>query len=242
MQTEADAQRMRDICGRPGRVFVTGNCKFDLDIPPLPADERAALRAECGVVASAPVIVVGSTHPGEEQFALDALRRVRAELPAATMVLVPRHPERFGEVWAMLQACGLPARRISDGAESGGAPPAVVLIDRMRMLVRLYGIADVAAVAGSFVDGIGGHNVLEAAAQGVPVVYGPFMHKQPDMTRILDAENGGTVAEGAGLGDAFLALLRDPALAAKMGALGRDAVLRNRGSAARNMEIMERFL
>jgi 3-deoxy-D-manno-octulosonic-acid transferase len=242
MQTETDAQRMRDLCGRAERVFVTGNCKFDLDIPALSAEGRAELRAECAIAPSVPVIVVGSTHPGEEQIALEAVRRVRAVIPSATMVLVPRHPERFAEVWAMLQGCGLPVRRISDGAVAGGTPPAVVLVDRMRMLVRLYGIADVAAVAGSFVDGIGGHNVLEAASQGVPVVYGPFMHKQPDMTRILDADNGGTVVDGAGLGDALLALLKDPALAAAKGASGSEAVLRNRGSAARNMEILERFL
>jgi 3-deoxy-D-manno-octulosonic-acid transferase len=242
MQTETDAERMRDICGSSDRVFVTGNCKFDLDIPPLSAEDRAALLAECGIAAGSPVVVVGSTHPGEEEIALAAFRQVRERVPTASMVLVPRHPERFAEVWGMLEASGLPSRRISDGAACGGQPPAVVLIDRMRMLVRLYGVADVAAVAGSFVDGIGGHNVLEAAAHGVPVIYGPHMHKQPDMTRILDPANGGTVAGASQLGSAIIALLTSPADAGEKGRLGREAVMRNRGSAARNMEIIERFL
>ncbi len=242
MQTDQDAERLGELCGDPSRVFVTGNCKFDTEIPPLDEVARCALREELGVPQSAPVVVAGSTHPGEEEIVLSAFEVIRKSVPDAVLVLVPRHPERFAGVWEMLARSGDTARRFSDGATNGAGPPSVVLVDRMGMLVRLYGIAAVAVVAGSFVPGIGGHNVLEAAAHGVPVVYGPHMNKQPDMVRILDAANGGTIADGQGLGTAVVRLLEDPDSALRLGLLGRAAVLRNRGSAARNMAILERFL
>lgn len=240
MQTEEDAVRMRELCGAPERVFVTGNCKFDARIPELSQEERTALRAEMGLENEAPVIVAGSTHPGEEEIILAAFDEARGTRPDAGLILVPRHPERFGKVWGLLQSSGHAARRLSDGAVAGGSGPArVVLVDRMGMLVRLYGIADVALVAGSFVPGIGGHNVLEAAAHGVPVVYGPHMEKQPELVRLLDSENGGTVSPAERLGGDILALLNDREAATAKGRLGREAVMRNRGSAARNMEILE---
>ena len=243
MQTEDDAARMRELSGAPDRVFVTGNCKFDTAVPELSEEERRALRAELGLGRDEPVIVAGSTHPGEEEIVLAAIGEIRRTLPDAAVVLVPRHPERFGRVWGLLQSSGVPARRLSDGSVAGpSGSPAVVLVDRMGMLVRLYGIADVALVAGSFVPGIGGHNVLEAAAHGVPVIYGPHMEKQPELVRLLDAENGGTVSPADRLGADALALLLDRDAAAAKGRLGREAVSRNRGSAARNMDILERCL
>lgn len=242
MQTEADAARIGSLIGDPGRVFVTGNCKFDVPMEAVTGERRQELRAAAGLAPDARAIVVGSTHPGEEEIVLRAVEEVRRAVPGTVFLLVPRHPERFGAVWALLQQSGLPARRLSDGATSGDGPAAVVLVDRMGILAQLYGVGEVAVVAGSFVPGIGGHNLLEAAIHGVPVVYGPWMHGQPDMVRILDTENGGTRPRPEELGQTLTALLQNRELAAEKGRLGREAVLRNRGAARRNLEVFSRVL
>ena len=242
MQTPVDAERMVDLCGDPTRVFVTGNCKFDAATDPPCSEATAALRAQCGIAPDARAIVVGSTHPGEEEIALAAFREVVAVNPNAVLLLVPRHPDRFGEVWDLIGRSGFPARRMSDETAACVGAPRVVLVDRMGILATLYAVGEIAVVAGSLVPGIGGHNLLEAAVHGVPVVYGPHMDKQPDMLRILAPERGGTQVDAAGLGSALCGLLAEPARASELGARGREAVLANRGSAAKNMEIMNRFL
>lgn len=242
VQTEGDRERIASLLGREDNVHVTGNCKFDVEIPGLSDDDKAALRAELGLPQGAPVVVVGSTHPGEEVIALDAYRQVLKAHPEARLVVVPRHPERFGDVWQLLQASGLASVRISN-AERTMAPtaPGVFLVDKMGLLTRLYGLADVAVVAGSFVPGIGGHNILEPAAHKAPVIYGPDMKGQPDMARILSPENGGTVAQPETLGDSIIQLLSQPDHAARKGELGYQAYQANRGSAERNMEIIDRY-
>jgi 3-deoxy-D-manno-octulosonic-acid transferase len=242
MQTQADADRMKVLSGRPDRVFTTGNCKFDTPVERLDAGAKDALRMSLGIAKGERVVVAGSTHPGEEEVVLAAFKEVQHAMPQTKLLLVPRHPERFAKVWSLLEGEGIAARRLSDGQETGTGKAGVVLVDKMGLLVQLYGIADVALVAGSFVPGIGGHNVLEAAAHGTPVIYGPHMEKQPELARLLNEENGGTISDGEGLGRAILNLLNDSALAAEKGAQGLAVVQQNRGSAARNMEILERVL
>ena len=242
MQTEADADRMKVLSGRAERVFATGNCKFDTPIERLDAEAKKALKASLGIAETNKVVVAGSTHPGEEEVVLAAFKELLDAVPDTTLLLVPRHPERFAKVWSLLEQGGLAARRLSDGLRAGIGETRVVLVDKMGLLVQLYGIAEVALVAGSFVPGVGGHNVLEAAAHGTPVIYGPHMEKQPELARLLDEEHGGTISDGAGLGGAILELLNDGELAAEKGAKGLAVVQQNRGSAARNMEILERVL
>jgi 3-deoxy-D-manno-octulosonic-acid transferase len=240
MQTEADAARVRELCGDGPAVFVTGNCKFDVAGAEVSPARRAELAQMCGLAANARVLVAGSTHTGEEQIILSAFKQVREREPAVRLILAPRHPERFQETWELLTASGIPARRLSDMVH-GEHADGVVLIDRMGLLAELYALADIAIVAGSFVPGIGGHNLLEAAVHGVPVVFGPHMEKQPDMVRILDAAHGGIMAGAEQLGDTLARLLANPAEAREKGLAARDAVLHNRGSARRNMEVIEQF-
>jgi 3-deoxy-D-manno-octulosonic-acid transferase len=242
MQTEQDADRIATIRGSREHVFVTGNCKFDVDPPAINEERKAQLLRECGIAPGAPVIVAGSTHPGEEDIVLRAFDEISRERPDCVLLLVPRHPERFDAVWGLLRARGGgQVRRMSDGKAGGNVSPRIVLVDRMGILAELYGVASIAVVAGSLVRGIGGHNLLEAAVHGVPVVYGPYMEKQPDMTRILDAANGGTAVEPPALGGILAGLLHDNAEARRRGELGREAVLRNRGSARKNIDIISRF-
>jgi len=241
MQSADDAQRIVEIGAPPERVHVTGNCKFDVPYAQPDAAQLAHLRDMLGIPPGAPLIVVGSTHPGEEEIALEAFRRVRERFRDARLVIVPRHPERFDAVWQQLKATNFVVRRVSDGAQNGGpatAMPDVVLVDRMGLLTELYALATVALVAGSFVPGIGGHNLLEAAIHGVPVVYGPHMHKQPELTRILSPAQGGIVADRATLGDTLAALLADPDLRWRHGELVRTAACSQQGAARKTVEII----
>jgi 3-deoxy-D-manno-octulosonic-acid transferase len=244
MQTPADAARISELCGDASRVFVTGNCKFDNAGRALAPGEAAALRGMCGLTGTERVIVVGSTHPGEEPIVFGAFEELRRSCPNVVLILAPRHPERFDAVWALAQQRGLDGRRLSNDAKSSTfvRPGQWVLVDRMGVLASLYGIADVAVVAGSFVPGIGGHNLLEAAVHGIPVVFGPFAGNQPDMVRILCEGRGGVQVDPPRLCQVLSTLLSDDAERVRLGAAARAAVLDNTGSARRNMEIMERFL
>ncbi|MCX7718647.1 MAG: 3-deoxy-D-manno-octulosonic acid transferase [Candidatus Sumerlaeaceae bacterium] len=244
MQTPADAARMAALCGDESRVFVTGNCKFDNAGQPLEPEAAQRLRRECGLEGSEKVIVAGSTHPGEEEILFDAFESLRRSHPDCVLILAPRHPERFDAVWALARQRGLAGRRLSDDSvtDTPVKPGQVVLVDRMGVLASLYGLAHVAVVAGSFVPGIGGHNLLEPAVHGVPVVFGPFAGNQPDMVQILSGGNGGVVAEPSRLADTLARLLGDEAERSRLGKAAQAALLANQGSASRNMEIMERFL
>lgn len=243
VQTEADKERIESLTDRASPVVVTGNCKFDVPAPEVSSARLAELRRLVGVGLDQPVVVVGSTHPGEEEIVLQAWQRVAGEIPGATMLLVPRHPERFDGVWDHISRSGFAARRLSNGSMSGDGPASIILIDQMGLLSELYALSTASVVAGSFVEGIGGHNLMEAAIHGVPVVYGPHMRQQPDMKRILSPENGGTVAVTAEeLAEALLLLLSDRQEGLRRGMLGRTAFERNRGAAQRNMEVINSYL
>jgi 3-deoxy-D-manno-octulosonic-acid transferase len=246
-QTERDAERFVALGIAPERVAVAGNCKFDLPGHPLEPAERAALAAELGVAAisSSRWIVAGSTHPGEETLLLEALAQARRDHPQARLLLCPRHPERFGEAFNLAAQAG--ARegwrvgRSSAAAEALAADAEVVVLDRMGVLARAYGLGELAVMGGSFVP-IGGHNLLEAAAHAMPVVHGPHMHAQREIMRVMREEGAGLEASPDALGAMLRRLLSDPALAREQSERSRRAVQRNRGSAERAVQAVARWL
>ena len=244
-QTAADANRISALTGRTDNVHVTGNCKFDIEIPLLDCEAKADLAAELGLPWPTQLVVAGSTHKGEELITINSFQTILAAHPECHLALVPRHPERFSEVWSDLLSADVNAVRVSDQARTqpeNSAQPNVHLVDRMGVLTRLYGLADVAIVAGSFVSGIGGHNLLEPAAHGVPVVYGPDMKGQPDMLRIMRDSGAGTQVAPGELAKVVDQLLSNPELARQKGIAGQNAYRANRGSARRNMEVLELYL
>ena len=169
-QSEADAGRLRDLGAE--HVVVTGNLKFDVAVTPAQRHQGAALRALFG--ADRPVLMLASTRDGEEALLLDALARTDA-LPAATLiVIVPRHPQRFDAVAALLDERRVPYARRSANAPIG-ASTRVVLGDSLGEMFAYYGACDVAFVAGSLLP-LGGQNLIESIAVGVPTLIGPHMY------------------------------------------------------------------
>ena len=168
-QSEADAGRLRDLGAQ--HVVVTGNLKFDVAVTPAQRHQGAALRALFG--ADRPVLMLASTRDGEEALLLDALARTDA-LPAATLiVIVPRHPQRFDAVAALLDERRAPYARRSANAPIG-ASTRVVLGDSLGEMFAYYGACDVAFVAGSLLP-LGGQNLIESIAVGSPTLIGPHM-------------------------------------------------------------------
>jgi 3-deoxy-D-manno-octulosonic-acid transferase len=228
-QSDADAARLRELGARD--VVVTGNLKFDVTVPSSQRERGAALRAHFG--ANRPVLVLASTREGEEALLLDALPRCRTKLPPATLVvLVPRHPQRFDAVASMLDE-----RRIGFVRRSAKqpVPPAVdvVLGDTLSEMFAYYTAADVAFVAGSLLP-LGGQNLIEPIAAGVPTLIGPHTF---NFAQASDA----AVVAGAALrvrdaDDVFAAagkLLAEPAARANMRAAARGFVATHHGATDR---------
>jgi 3-deoxy-D-manno-octulosonic-acid transferase len=245
-QGEGDAERFRALGAAPASTHVTGNLKFDFELPPDIAPRGARLRAQ--YARGRPLWVAGSTHGGaEEQAVLAAHERVRATHPQALLVLAPRHPPRFDEVAKSLSQAGVSFERRSQAAagaadDTGAQECQVVLLDSLGELLDFYAAADVAFVGGSLVP-IGGHNLLEPAALGVPILTGPNNFNSAQIARLL-IERGAAevVRDAAQLGARVNALLADAGERARIGAAGRAAVDGNRGALAKLLGLIEPLL
>jgi 3-deoxy-D-manno-octulosonic-acid transferase len=236
-QSATDAERFVAIGAEPGRTAVLGNLKFDYR----PADDVVAraplLRSALG--ATRPIWVAGSTHEGEEAAALDAHALLLASRPDALLVLAPRHPPRFAAVEGLLVRRGLRWQaRSRDAAVT--ATTSVLLLDTLGELVAYYAAADVAFVGGSLVP-VGGHNLLEPASLGRPVIAGPHTFNDPAVARLLAEAGALTVVRDAdGLAGAVAAAWGDGDVARVAGQRGRDAVVANQGALARLLERLGR--
>jgi 3-deoxy-D-manno-octulosonic-acid transferase len=235
-QSPADAERFVAIGAPLQSSHVIGNIKFDFGIDATTAARGAALRARFAPARA--VWLAGSTHEGEEERVLDAHLAVCAVRPDALLVLVPRHPNRFDAVAALLERRGLTYIRRSRGEPQNPDHP-VLLVDTIGELLQFYAAADVAFVGGSLVP-IGGHNLLEPAALGVPIVAGPYNTNSVDIARKL-AEAGGLelVQNSAELGAAVLRLLSDRSHSAAMAAAARRVIADNQGAVARLCALIE---
>ncbi|MGC1519951.1 MAG: lipid IV(A) 3-deoxy-D-manno-octulosonic acid transferase [Steroidobacteraceae bacterium] len=234
-QTREDAERFIAI-GAPGSsIRVVGNIKFDVEIGAAVSGEGQALRESLG--GARPIWIAGSTHAGEEEQVLAA----HAELPAeALLLLVPRHPDRFETVAELLNRRGVKFARRSGGIAPDAATR-VMLVDTVGELAALYSAADAAFVGGSLVP-VGGHNLLEPAALGLPVLTGPSYANGAEIARLLLAEGAALeVKDARELAAALTRLLADPQERRRMGAIARRIIESNRGSVARLLELIEQL-
>lgn len=238
-QSAADAARFRELGAAPGRTHVTGNIKFDVELPGDLVSGGTALRHE--QAAGRAVWIAASTHEGEEIAAIEAHRRIRRDHPEALLLLVPRHPERFASVAALLEREGLGFVTRSSGQRCAPAT-AVFLGDSMGELTLFYAAADVAFVGGSLVK-VGGHNLLEPAALGVPALTGPYNFNAADIAgQLIEAGAVDVVADAGELAGRVSALLGDAAERTRRGDAARRVLGDNRGSLARLLSLVRPLL
>jgi 3-deoxy-D-manno-octulosonic-acid transferase len=227
-QSEADAERFRALGAT--RVSVMGNIKFDQAVPDAQIALGRRLRARLG---ARPVWVAASTHEGEDELVLAAHRALLTALPDAALLLVPRHPQRFDAVARLVEKARFSVQRRSAlGALDGGGATIdaqVLLGDSMGEMFAYFAAADVAFVGGSLVA-VGGHNVLEPAALGLPVLFGPQMHNFVAARDLLLDAQGGIEVSAASLPDTLQVLLADAARRRAIGDAGRAVVAANRGA------------
>jgi 3-deoxy-D-manno-octulosonic-acid transferase len=238
-QSESDAERFRSIGATPERTHVTGNIKFDFQ-PPAGIEDQGRRWRERRAPAR-PVWVAGSTHEGEETIVLDAHRLVLERFPDALLVLVPRHPQRFNQVHDLLVKR---RERSVDRSSGASISPAtsVLLVDTMGELMMFYAASDVAFVAGSLIP-VGGHNLLEPASIGRPVLTGPNNFNSEGIAQLLmDAGAAFVVADTQQLAHAVTGLLGDAELRSVMGTAGRAVLDANRGALDRLLTLVDPLL
>ncbi len=232
-QSELDAERFRAL-GAP-RVSVMGNLKYELTVPTEQRARGLELRQQLG--ASRPVWIAASTHEEEEAELLKSHQQLLRQLPQALLILVPRHPQRFDTVARLIEKSGMRFMRRSS-PHPASRDPHVFLGDSMGEMFAYLAASDVAFVGGSLVP-VGGHNVLEPAALGLPVLFGPHMHNFLGAAQLL-VENGAALQCRAEDLSAHLGrLLNDSAERTRRGESGKKAVEANRGALQRLLTTLE---
>lgn len=233
-----DLARFRALGMAAERSQAVGSLKFDISVAPELRSAAEALRTELG---NRPVWIAGSTHPGEDEQLLEAHALLRRSHPDALLILVPRHPQRFAAVAALCAAQGMSAPRRSRG-QLPGRNDAVYLGDTLGELTQLYGAADLAFVGGSLVP-VGGHNLLEPAAMGTPLLSGEQLANFADIAETLDEVRALVrVADARGLATALATLFDDDAERLRQGVAGQRVVAANRGALARTREGLAQLL
>ena len=238
-QGEADAGRFASLGADPAVITVTGNLKFEQRMPPSLLERAEVLRRDWGV--SRPVWIASSTHEGEDELILDVFRQLRKQFSHCLLVLVPRHPERFEPVATLCRQQGyetvLRSEHVGCAAET-----AVYVGDTMGELPLLYAASDVAFVGGSLVPH-GGHNLLEPAALGIPVVTGPHVFNFIEICDLLIGAGAAVRASDSGeLLQIVTRWLGDANERHRVGQLGRQVVEKNRGALQSVLTIVERYL
>ena len=242
MQSDESARRIIDIGADPARVSVTGSLNFDAAALPAAARGRDRVLRFFRVSPARQVIVAGSTMRGEELPVLRAFRRVKTTSPGALLLLAPRHAERFDEAMHLARGEGFAA--VTRSALPIDVEPRadVIVVDTIGELAQLYQLATVAFVGGSLVE-TGGHNILEPAVFGRPIVFGPHMHNFAEIAGEFLAHDAAVQVESEReLEEILVALLRDPVRRAGLGAAARALVDANRGAKDRTVDAIGRLL
>jgi len=244
MQGEESARRIIDIGADRSRVIVTGSLKFESLESPAVAAGRGAGRVlrYFRVPAGRPVFVAASTLKGEEAPVLAAFAAVRRSHPTALLVMAPRKPERFGEAEALARAEGLRVVLRSELAVDAEPRADVVILDTIGELAHLFQVATVVFVGGSLVDH-GGHNILEPAVHGKPIVFGPHMQNFAEIAdTFLRNQAAVQVTDTADLTATVVRLIGDSVERARLGAAARALVEANRGAKPRTLEAIAAVL
>jgi 3-deoxy-D-manno-octulosonic-acid transferase len=243
VQGEETARRLADLGADPARITVTGSLKFDsLESSPIPGRGRERVLRFFRVPTGRPVIVAGSTLKGEEEPVIRAFNRVRASGVNALLVIAARHPERFDEVERLCRHEGLAVVRRTELPIDAEPRADAVVLDTIGELAPLYQIATVVFVGGSLVPA-GGHNILEPALYGKPVVFGPHMQNFGEIAETFLSNGAAIQVRTPGeLEETMLSLIGDPVRRARVGAAARALVESNRGARDRTLAVIRDLL
>ncbi len=252
-QTVEDAARFRELGVNPERLHVTGNMKYDLCNTGNAGEDqelRRELRQRYGVADDVPVLIGGSVHRGEDRVLVSIYRKLIDSGHRLRLVLVPRYPADAPAVLGELGNLGLEGVRKTGLSKREDRvfkePTRVLVVDTMGELREFYTMSDIAYVGGSLHyrgSNKGGHNLMEPAVLGVPVLFGPHNYSFRETVRDLLAADGGTlVNDEEELVASLERLLADPQARAEMGQRARQVVLDNRGAARQNLELLRKYL
>lgn len=237
---ESDGERFIELGLAPEKLNVTGSIKFDIKVPDNIDEKRVELRSKWRT--DKPIVIAASTHQSEEEKIIQSWqqlnqRLVKLDAEPSILLVVPRHPERFQDVAELLEQNGLNYITRSSGQELA-ADTQVILGDTMGELLLLYSIATVAFVGGSLVE-VGGHNPLEPAALGIPVVSGPIVTNFKQIYRMMEEQNAVTIAtDTQDLSKQLASLLMNPFTRQQMGENGMQVVETNRGAMQKLLELI----
>jgi 3-deoxy-D-manno-octulosonic-acid transferase len=232
MQSEEDAVRIKSIGADPGKVFVTGNLKFDQKIVTSQASPVT-------IPANRKVITAGSTHRGEEATLMEVFSRLREKYPNLLIIIAPRHPERFDEVEGIVNSAGFDCQRRTS---LKGPVKDVLLLDTIGELRTFYALCNIAFVGGSLVK-VGGHNLLEPAAMKKPVIFSKYMFNFKEISEaLIDSGGGVMVKDKAELYAQLDALLSDQDRAKRMGESAFRVIEANSGAAKKTIEAIGRLI
>jgi 3-deoxy-D-manno-octulosonic-acid transferase len=245
MQSEESAYRLKHLGADPGRVTVTGSLKFDsleLPSPTAHGKPRERVLRFFRVSSHRTVFVAGSTMRGEEAAVLQAFRKIKATQTHAIAIIAPRQPDRFGEVERLSREAGFVTIRRSELPIDAEPRADVVVLDTIGELAQLYQLATVVFVGGSLADH-GGHNILEPAIFGKPIVFGPHMQNFREIAETFVANDAAIqVYTERELDGAVLSLVRDPVQRARLGAAARALVQANRGAKDKTLAVLADLL
>jgi len=223
LQGESYMVRFLKLGIPPERITITGNLKFDIPSPE--QKDLALFKEQLHLTEDDIVITIGSTHEGEEELLLSRITPLQKTHPHLKVLLVPRHPDRFARVKQLLANY-----------------PNVTLIDKMGVLPECYRISDLAIVGGSFVRGVGGHDIFEPVKMGVPTLFGPFMHKQVDLSTLITNSGAGKMLPIEALPSILEELLNSAKQRQEMGEKGKRCAQKAMGTSFRTWKEIESLL
>ena len=248
VQSAQDAHRMIELGANPERVHRTGNMKFDVELSGLDGQSKPVTFEFLGLHPHEVLVVAGSTHPKEESVLLASYKEILNTYANVVLLIAPRHIERSEQVVETIRSFGFEVVRRSMLEENGKGTlhnderARVIVLDTRGELANVYALAQVTFVGGTFVP-VGGHNLLEPASWGKPVLFGPFTdHCQEIANLLAESEGGKEVHDASEMASFVVSILDDQALALRMGQSARQVVLKNQGVVKRNVECLRPLL
>jgi len=243
VQSSEYSDRLKSLGVANENIEISGNMKYDAVDTVADPSGGSSVRNALGIAANAHVLVGASTHPSEEATILSAFSTLREKLPDVRLILVPRHPERAGDVESDVRAAALNPMRLSVLRAAGKSLSSndVLIVDMVGELKNMFKAADVAFIGGSLIAH-GGQNVMEPSGLGVPVVHGPHMHNFNDAMEILRACNGSVEVSRESLSSELDRLLKNPEAARAMAIRARNGFLSKQGATARTINYIAEVL